>query len=166
MPKNTDIYGFTYPCPGDLVDAAAFALLAGQIDTKLKDVDNDWLAALNRRNNDFGGAVQNIATGVDTVLTTPQYTVAESGVYLVSALVINNTTPATWNSFRARLRINATARFGITQRIKNLSQFLPEPAVPLVAVAGDVFSITVLYSGVATMDVQGFIAIKQLCRIA
>lgn len=166
MPASTPIYGFTYPCPGETVDAAAIALLAGQLDTKLSDVDADWFAMLNRRNVDFSGATQTLTSGVEAQLASPQFTVLESGVYIVYALLVNVSTPATLNSFRARPRINATARYGITQRVKNLSQFLPQPSVPMVAVAGDVISINAFYSGAGTMDVQGTLSIKQLCRIA
>lgn len=166
MTANTPIYAFTYPCPGETVDPAAIALLAGQIDTKLSDVNADWINMLNRRNTDFFGATQNIATGVDTQLTSPQFTILEAGVYIVTCNVVNVSTPATLNSLRARPRINATTRFGITQRVKNLAQFPPIPSVPMICVAGDVISMNVFYSGAGTMDVQGTLSIKQLCRIA
>ena len=167
MTANTPIYGFTYPCPGEVVDPAAFALLAGQIDTKLNDVNNDWILDLNRYNVDISSSAnQTITNGVDTVLTTPQYTFPISGVWIVSAQVFNQSTPVTLNSMRARLRINATARFGMTTNPEAFAIGYPQPTVPMVAVAGDVASITFFYNGSGTMDVNANLQAKLLCRIA
>lgn len=167
MTANTPIYGFTYPCPGEVVDPAAFALLAGQIDTKLNDVNNDWLLDLTRYNTDISMVgVQTITNGVDTVLTSPQYTFPISGVWVVSAQVFKQSSPVTLNMMRARLRINATARFGMTTNTEGGTAPPPDPSVPMVAVAGDVASITFLYNGSGTMDVNANLQAKLLCRIA
>lgn len=166
MPRNTDIYGFTYPCPGEAVGAPAIALLAGQIDTKMADVDNDYFEMLNRYNANVAGVTQNIPNGVDTVLTAPTYTFPVAGVWIVTAQVFSLSSPATINSFRGRLRINATPRFGVTVNTQNFVTSSPRPTVPMVAAAGDVASVTVLYNGTGTMDVQARLMIKMVCRIA
>lgn len=167
MPASTPIYGFTYPCPGEAVSPAAIALLTGQIDTRMSDVDTDWFEMLNRRNiNDSFGATQNITAGVETPLVTPTYVFPVAGVYFVFGDVFSLSTPATINSFRARLRLNGVARFGVTQNTENFITSAPRATVPMVAAAGDTASITVFYSGSATMNVQGRIAAKLVCRIA
>jgi hypothetical protein len=166
MPENTEIYGFTFPCPGEAITPAAIATLTGQIDVKLSDVNTDWSEMINRRNTTVQGVTQNIPQGVDTVLATPTYTFPVAGVYVVAAEVFSLSTPATINMFRGRLRINATPRFGVTMNTENFITSGPRPAVVMVAAAADVASITVLYNGTGTMDVQGRMAAKLLCRIA
>lgn len=167
MPDTTDIYAFRYPCVGEPVTAADISLLAGQIDTVAAALNSDWFEMLNRRNPpDTFGTTQNILAGADTVLTSPTYTFPVAGVYIVSASVFSLSAPATINSYRARLRINATARFGVTMNTENFITSSPNPTVPMVAAAGDVASITVLYQGTGNMNVQGRINAKLLCRIA
>lgn len=166
MPRNTDIYGFTYPCPGEAVSPAAIALLAGQIDTKMADVDADWFYMLNRYNTTVQGVTQNIPNGVETVLATPSYVFPVAGVWAVSFNVIEFGGPATLNSFRARPRLNAATMFGYTVNTQNFVTSPARPTVPVVAAAGDTMTVACLYNGTGTMDVQGRMAAKLLCRIA
>lgn len=166
MPANTDIYGFTYPCPGEAVTPATIALLAGQIDTKIKDVDNDYVDMLNRYNTTVQGVTQNITNGVETVLTTPTYVFPVAGVWEIAFSVIQFGGPATLNSFRARPRHNAVNRFGITINTQNFVLNTPRPSVPIVAAAGDTLAVACIYNGTTTMDVQGRLAAKLICRIA
>lgn len=113
-------------------------------------------------------ANQTITNGVDTILTQPgsQYTFPVAGVWIVSAQIFNQSTPATLNMMRARLRLNATARFGMTTDPEGGAIAAPQPTVPMVAAAGDIASITFLYNGSGTMDVAAFLEAKLLCRIA
>lgn len=166
MPDTTPIYAFPYPCPGETVDATDFADLANAIETKMIDVENDYVLALNRFNADFGGTVQNIPAGVDTVILAPQYTIPAAGIYVVSAHVFNTTTPATTNALRVRVRQGVTSRFGFTA---NAELNTPRNAMAvgvIVAATGDVISATVLFSGAGTMDVFVDLTVKMLCRIA
>lgn len=166
MPELTDIYGFSYPCPGEPAGAPQFTLLAGQIDTKLSDVNTDWSEMLNRRNNTIPGVTQNIAAGAETVLTAPTYTFPVAGIFVVSTEIFAFSSPATINMFRVRLRINATPRFGVTMNTENGILSGGRPTVPMVAAAGDVASVTTIFNGTGTMDVQARMAVKMLCRIA
>lgn len=167
MPKSTPIFGFTYPCPGEIVDPAAIALLAEQIDAKAAQLNDDWFEMLNRRNPpETFGTVQNIAAGADTVLTTPTYVFPVAGVYIVSGAVFSQSAPATIASFRARLRINATARFGVTMNTENFITSAPLPTVAMVAAAGDTASIITIFGGTGTMNVLGRLNAKLVCRIA
>lgn len=166
MPEITDIYGFSYPCPGEAAGPAQIALLAGQIDTKLSDVNTDWSEMLNRRNSTIPGVTQNIAAGVETVLTAPTYTFPVAGVFVVAAEIFSFSSPATINMFRVRLRLNAVVRFGVTMNTENFITSGGRPAVAMVAAAGDVASVTTIFNGTGTMDVQARMAVKMICRIA
>lgn len=166
MPNNTDIYGFTYPCPGETVGPAAIALLAGQIDTKMADVNTDWFEMLNRRNATIPGVTQNIAAGVEVVLTAPTYVFPVAGVFVVAVEVLLLSTPPTINMVRARPRLNAANRFGTTMNTENVITSAPRASSPFVVAAGDTAAVAVIYNGTGTLDVQGRMAVKMLCRIA
>ena len=166
MPANTDIYGFTYPCPGEAVGPAAIALLAGQIDTKMADVNTDWSEMLNRRNTTVQGVTQNIAAGAETVLATPSYTFPVAGVFLVSIEIVALSSPATINMFRVRPRHVATVRFGVTMNTENFILSGGRPTVAMVAAAGDTATVSTIFNGTGTMDVQARMSVKMLCRIA
>jgi hypothetical protein len=168
MPDTTPIYGFPYPCPGETVDATDFADLANAIEAKFVDVDADYLLALNRFNADQQSSIQTIPAGVDTVITTGQYTIPAggAGIWIVTGHLFNTTTPATTNALRIRIRQGAVSRFGFTA---NAELNTPRNAMavgPIVAAAGDVISATVLFSGAATIDVFVDFSFKMLCRIA
>jgi hypothetical protein len=168
MPKNTDIFGFTYPCPGDTIDAVVFKTLADQIDAKLADVDADWSAALNRRNIDIGSATQSgIASGVDTVITSTdsQYVVPVAGIWLFSIQCIHSGW-ATINVARLRVRQNGTLRFSQTANCENNSQQLPHPKGPMVCAAGDTISTAFFFTGTGTATVSNVFSAKLIARLA
>ena len=169
MPETTPIYGFSYPCAGDVVDPADFATLGGQIDTALDAADADMQYALNRYNVTLIGAAQGATVNVDVTLTTPTYTAPVAGVWLVRAHVARTTTPTTVNMMRTRLlhSIAPALRYGQTANTEgNQSLFKPWAAAPFVATAGSVFSIIFQWNGTGTMNVQGFLSARLLCRIA
>lgn len=169
MPANTPVYGFTYPCPGETVDAAAFALLAGQIDTKLNDVNNDRLAALQRRNFDtFDTGSQVIAAGADTVMTTTAstYVFPAAGIWEISLNVQANGA-ATLNMARVRVRQNAVLKFAATINPGNETSYNIDVHGPMMVAAGDTLSLSFLYNGTGSMTVSvNAISAKLLCRIA
>lgn len=132
------------------------------------DVDADYLLALNRFNADQQSSVQNIPAGVDTVITTGQYTIPAggAGIWIATGHVFPASSPATTNALRIRMRQGAVSRFGFTA---NAEGNIPRNAMavgPIVAAAGDVLSATVLFSGVGTLDVFVDFTFKMLCRIA
>lgn len=168
MPDTTPIYAFPYPCPGDTVDATDFQDLALAIEASLITVDADYLLALNRFNVDQQSNIQTIPAGVDTVITTGQYTIPAdgAGIWIATGHVIPTSTPGTTNALRIRMRQGVTSRFGFTA---NAEGNIPRNAMavgPIVAAAGDVMSATVLFSGVGTIDVFVDFTFKMLCRIA
>lgn len=168
MPDTTPIYAFPYPCPGDVVDATDFQDLANAVEAAMVTVDADYLLALNRFNVDQQSSIQNIPAGVDTVITTGQYTipVGGAGIWIATGHVFNTSTPATTNALRIRIRQGAVSRFGFTA---NAEGNVPRNAMavgPIVAADGDVLSATVLFSGAGTMDVFVDFSFKMLCRIA
>jgi hypothetical protein len=168
MPKNTDIYGFTYPCPGDTIDPLAFKTLAEQIDTKMFDVNADWTTALNRRNYDLFSAQQSgIASGVDTVITATdsQYTIPVAGIWLFS-IQATHFGWATINVARIRVRQNGTLRCAQAVNCENNSQQLPHARGPMVAAAGDVMSTAFFFTGTGTAAVQVQISAKLIVRLA
>lgn len=168
MPDNTDIYGFTYPCPGEAITPAAISLLTGQIDAKLADVDDDAFYMINRYNATVTGTAQNILQGVETVLANPSYVFPVAGVWQAAAEVFPAGGPAAVNSFRTRLRHNAATGFGITINTENFILDASRPARPFVVAAGDTLTIAAFYSGTvgSNMNVTGRLAVKLVCRIA
>lgn len=168
MPENTPIYGFTFPCPGDLITAGSFTTLANQIDTKLVDVNNDLTFALNRPNVDQTetSVVQTIAAGVDTVLTVPSslYTIPMAGVWIVRAM-INTFSAATVNMMRGRIRQNGVVRYSYTTNTEGNNTGPVFPVGPIVAAAGDAISLQFLFNGAGTMDVFATLSAKMIVRI-
>jgi hypothetical protein len=168
MPDTTPIFALPYPCPGDIVDATDFQDLANAIEAVMVNIEADYTLALNRFNVDLSGAVQTIPAGVDTVITTPQYTIPAggAGIYVVSAHLFPASAPATINATRIRVRQGVTSRFGFTQNNELNTTRNVMTNGPIVAAAGDVISGTVLFSGAGTLDVFVDFTIKMLCRIA
>lgn len=166
MPDSTPIYGFTYPCPGETVDATDFQLLANQIDAALAVVDQDYDLALNRYNFDQDGTLQNIPAGVDTAITAPQYTLPVAGVFLVSARTVTLSSPATFNALRTRIQQAAVSRFGFTSNTELNTGRTFTTSGPIVGTAGQVIRATCLFSGAATLDVSVSLSVRMVCRIA
>lgn len=171
MPANTPIYAFTYPCPGEDVDPLAFQTLAGQIDTKMNDVNNDYLLALGRRNVDLpitAAGTQVIAAGADTVLTpaSSTYTFPAAGIYSISAGVTINAAAATLNMERLRVRQNAVLRFATTRNPGNELGVEINAYGVMVAAAADVLTMSYLFNGTGNQTVAPYLSVKMLCRIA
>lgn len=169
MPDSTPIYGFTFPCPDEVVGGAAFATLANQIDAKLNEVNADLIFALNRPNVDIidgTPSTQTIPANVDTVLTLPTstYTFQTAGVWIVRAYMHTSSAP-TMQMMRGRIRQNAVVRYSY---ISNTEGDIPHPVVPvgpIIAAVGDVITLTFQYTGAGTMDVFARLSAKLLVRI-
>lgn len=168
MPESTPIYGFTYPCPDETVSSASFTILANQIDAKLADVNNDLTLALNRPNVDQSdnSTTQNIAAGVDTVLTLPSstYTISTAGVWMVRAQVHTFGLP-TVNMMRGRIRQNGVVRYSYTTNTEGNNPGPTFPLGPIVAAVGDVITLQFLFNGAGTMDVFASLTAKMWVRI-
>lgn len=155
MPDNTDIYGFTYPCPGDTVDAADFTLLGSQIDAVLTALDTAQNNAINRYNTGtLFGTPQAVNSGVEATLTTPSYTFPIAGLWLVRGTVPNPGF-ATINMTRVRIRHNTTDYCGQTQNTEPNLGLEPWAATLLVAAAGDTTQIRYLFNGTGPVNVSG-----------
>lgn len=168
MPDSTPIYGFTYPCPGEVVSAADFTLLANQIDAKLTDVNNDLNAALLRRNIQVTPpGTQVIPAGVETTLTIPgmTYVIPEAGVWVIRVAVFPQTFP-TVQMMRARIFQNGVLRSGFTHNTEADVTNPPIPFGPVVAAVGDTITTRFLYSGAGTMTVSAVFSAKLIVRIA
>lgn len=117
MPENTPVFGFTYPCPGDPVDAASFATLANQIDAQLQVMqgDEDWALGLYSAQQIMSPSQSGIVAGVDTTLSNAgsTYVLPASGVWIFN---IENVVTGftTLDSFRLRLRQAGTELPGRT----------------------------------------------------
>lgn len=169
MPESTPIYGFTYPCPGETVAPLAFATLANQIDAKLAEVGADAFLAANRFNVDHPTSpLQVIPVNVETALTSAltMYTAPVAGVYVVHAVVADDGTAATMTFFRAVIRNNGTPLFRHGQATPGNSARPAIPVGPIVAAAGDVFSVAVLFNGSGTVGVTCQFDAKMIVRIA
>lgn len=166
MPDMTPIYGFMYPCPGETVDATDFQTLANQIDAAFAVVEQDYDLALNRYNSDVTGPNQVFPAGVDTVVTTPQYTLPLDGVYVVGYAFTIVTPPATISSTRITVQQNGVAQFA--ERINNETD-IPMPfsvSGAIVGAAGDVIRASFLYTGTGTYTGVHILSVKMLNRIA
>lgn len=169
MPANTPIYGFTYPCPGDLITAGAFTTLANQIDAKLLELQADLDIGLNRHSTFFfSPTTQSVPTGVDTALTPMgmTYVIPMSGVWIISAMVFPFSAPATISVERTRVLQNAVYRFGFTQNTEGNVTKDCQATGPIVAVAGDVITVNFLHTGSVAMTVSGAFTAKMLVKSA
>lgn len=169
MPASTPIYGFTYPCPDEVISPSAFTTLANQIDAKLLDVEADRFLALNRFNSDLDSAVvQTVTNGVDTTLTIPSstYTLPMSGVYVFHVTVLPQTFPATISTTQATVHLNTVYQFGQTQNNEGNSTRNIAPSGPITGVAGDIITTRVFYVGSGTMNVRAHMSVKMLVRTA
>lgn len=169
MPSQTPIYGFIYPCPGEVISPLMFQVLANQIDAKLLELQADYTLMLNRKSLDTSNsAAQTIAAGVDTVLTSPvvTYTIPMSGVYVFYSRAFAVNITGTVNSHRLRLRQNGVVRFG---QVQNTEAAVTNPCNvvgPVSAVAGDVITLQWLFNGSGNEDVIAVLDGKMLVRTA
>lgn len=173
MPENTPIYGFTYPCPGDTVDATDFATLANQIDARLLSMRDDEEWALGRYSvqqtmtPNQGGLVQGVETALVNAGST--YVIPADGVYIANATTqVTSTTSV--DSARLRLRRNGVSIPGRTYNNAN-APFATNtfdfdiPSNPFVAVAGDTISAAVLWFGVGTGTATLRLDVRMIVRI-
>lgn len=169
MPASTPIYGFTYPCPGELITGGAFSTLANQIDAKLLDLQADLTLGLNRYSSYTSSAAnQNVPTGVETILTASgmSYVIPMAGVWNVRCEVIPVSSPATITVERARIHQNGTFRFGFIQNTEGNNTKNVVAEGPIVAALGDTITVRFLHTGSVAMDVAGTLTTKMLVRIA
>lgn len=169
MPASTDIYGFTYPCPGDLITATSFATLANQIDTKLLDLQADYTLGLNRYSTyTTAAASQSIPAGAETTLTSAgtSYTIPMAGIWVIEAEVIPTSSPATITVERVRIFQNATPRFGFTQNTEGNNTRTVVASGPIVAALADVITIRFTHTGSVNVTVDANISAKMLVRTA
>jgi hypothetical protein len=173
MPRNTPIYAFTYPCPGDVITAVTFATLANQIDTKLLSLQDDEEWALGRYSvqqtmSPNQGA---IAQGVETALVNAgsTYVIPADGVYVANA-VTQVTSTTSVDSARLRMRLNAVSIPGRTYNNANApfptnTFTFSVPSAPFVAVTGDTISAAVLWFGVGTGTASFAMDVRMVVRI-
>lgn len=173
MPENTPIYGFTYPCPGDPVDATSFATLANQIDAQLLSMqdDEEWSLGRYSVQQQMTPNQGAIAQGVETALANANstYVIPADGVYIATGFTqITSTTSV--DSARLRLRLNGVSIPGRSFNnanapfITNTSLF-DTPSAPFVAVTGDTISAAVLWFGVGTGTAFFVLHVRMLVRI-
>lgn len=171
MPENTPIYGFTYPCPGDPVDATDFQTLATQIDAALASlaVDENWALGRYSVRQTMTPSQAGLVQGVETVLSNANstYVIPADGVYVASAEL--RLTPTTsCDSVRLRLRRNGVA---IPGRVLNTASAFATgaafvvPSAPFVCAAGDTLSAAVLWFGVGTGTASLVWQVRMIVRI-
>jgi hypothetical protein len=164
MPRNTPIYGFTYQCPGDIVDAADFALLGGQIDAKMTALDALQVRMLTRRNTNVDQSAVGVASGVEASLA-PAYVFPVAGIYQVRGIV-NNPGFATINMQRVRLRHNVTDYLGQTANTEgNQGALVPWGATCFVAAAGDTGQLRYLFNGSGPVNINGTFSVRLIAEI-
>lgn len=113
MPESTPVYGITYPCATDVIDAADFATFATDVDNALAILNDLSQTALTRPAARITGSVISLPTGVDTLATyiaedfdndgmadlavsTSRLTVQTAGTYMVIfEAIINSATTNT-----------------------------------------------------------------------
>jgi hypothetical protein len=169
MPDVTPIYGFTYPCPDEVVGPLAFQVLANQIDSKLNDLAAGQTAALNRPNARRESA-SNIATNnvvQVTVGANSSFVIPTAGVWLVSAFVPSVGGAGALNEVRLRVRQNTTPRFGVTRNTTGGMTLLNTNCFgPLVCAVGDTIDTDFFYTGTLTVSYTVIMNLKMIVRIA
>lgn len=164
MPDNTPIYGFTYPCPGDTVDDADFALLGAQIDAKNTELDGLQVRMLNRRNTSVDQSAAGVASGVEVSLA-PAYVFPVAGIWQVRGQV-NNPGFATINLLRVRLRHNVLDIPGQSSNTEgDQGSAVPWAATCFVVAAGDTGQIRYLYNGGGPVNVNGTFSARLIAEI-
>jgi hypothetical protein len=172
MPENTPIYGFTYPCPFDTVDATDFATLANQIDAQLLSMQDDEEWALGRYSviQTMTPSQPGLVQGVETALVNAgsTYVIPADGVYIATGIAQVAATTSV-DSARLRLRLNAVSIPGRTYNNAN-APFVTNtftfdtPSAPFVAVTGDTISAAILWFGVGTGTAFFQLHVRMLVR--
>lgn len=169
MPRNTPIYGFTYPCEDEGINASAFSTLANQIDTKLNDVKADADLAVGRYNSiqamspDQGG----IASGVMTQLTNAgaAFTAPAAGVYVGTYAVF--ATATTIDYMRLDVFQNVvTFRYGRSYNAPGGADQMIVPGATVIMAAGDTLNPFFSFVGTGTATVQLRLDVRMIVRIA
>lgn len=173
MPESTPIYGFTYPCPSDTVDAADFATLANQIDARLLLMQDDEQWALGRYSvqQQMSPNQAGLAQGVETALVNAgsTYVIPADGVYIATGFCQVTATTSV-DSARLRLRRNGVSIPGRTYNNANApfatnTFTFDVPSNPFVAVTGDTLSAAVLWFGVGTATVFFLLHVRMIVRM-
>lgn len=173
MPENTPIYGFTYPCPGDPINATTFATLANQIDAQLLVLQDDEEWALGRysvsqtMSPNQAGLVQGVETALSNANST--YVIPADGVYIANAATQGIATTSV-DSMRLRLRLNGVPIPGRSYNnaaspFPDSTQVFDIPSNPFVAVTGDTISAAVLWFGVGTLTAFLRLDVRMIVRI-
>lgn len=167
MPGSTPIYGFPYPCPGEVVDHSSISGLANAIDAQMQLLNNDLAFAVDRPDVTlrFGGT-QTISANTNTVLTLPTstFTIATAGVWIVRVVVQTNDIPTVTMMWSQVLQ-NGVGKFGYTQNTEGNSPVPVPPHAAIVAAAGDVITTMFRFDGAGTMAVFANLDAKLLVRI-
>lgn len=173
MPENTPIFGFTYPCPGDPIDPAAFATLANQVDAQLLSIqdDEEWTLGRYSVQQQMTPNQGGMAQGVETVLVNAgsTYVIPADGVYIAHA-EYQVTSTVSVDSARLRLRLNGNAIPGRTYNNANApfatNTFTSTiPSNPFVAATGDTISAAVLWFGVGVGTAFFVLDVRMIVRI-
>lgn len=171
MPESTPIYGFTYPCDGEIIDPTAFQTLATQIDTRMASVLLDENYATGRYSSSTTAADQaGIAAATETPMVNAgsTYLVPADGVYWVTAQLFIGIAAADFAAQRIRVRLNGTPLFGRTYNAATPNTIGgPTPATGLiVAAAGDTISMAGYFNGTGPGTAfQQRLMVRMLVRI-
>ena len=148
MPDTTPIYGFTYPCPGEVVNEASFSTLTGQIDTVLAALDVAADDALTRPHAGVLGNAESVPVSVGTLLPTPQVVFPTAGVWEAIAASSAGSGETTIDAHRLLFRHNATDYHGQTQNTEGNQGFrAPWAHNVFVAAAGDTLRVIDFWAG-------------------
>lgn len=169
MPDTTPIYGFPYPCPDEVVNAASFTALANAIDTKLLDLQADETAALNRPNARRVSAANTATAGVVnvTIGANSNFVIPAAGVWLVSAFIGALTGAGASNMYRLRVRNNAVVQFGTTKNgFFGITTRHLMCQGTIVCAVGDTIDTDFFYVGTLTVGYSAILELKMITRIA
>ena len=166
MPASTAVYGITYPCGGDTIDADVFATFASSLDAALTQGAADIAEATERPNAQVQGPFtsQSVTVNVATTLTyideiydndamadltvnNDRLTVQESGAYLVwGGYSLSGFT--TLSSLAVILLVNGIERGRHKSRAPSFSgDGQVDLTMPMSLVAGDFIQAQALWTG-------------------
>jgi hypothetical protein len=171
MPANTPIYGFTYPCESDAINASAFSTLANQIDAKLLDIAADRDFAIGRYNvqQDMSPNQGGIASGVATPLTNAgsTYVAPVSGIYVVDGYTSVTATTVTYA--RIQIRVAAAAKFARSVNNETgspLSGTWSFPGGAVIVTAGQTIDTVITFTGTGTGTATLHLNVRLIVRLA